>query len=543
MTTPAIRQPFPLLHGHWFLCQPQAGLRLAARFCMLAFVAGMVLPMPTSRARPASVEGSSATASNFALNLRWTDNSSVEAGFEIERAPSVHVGSQSIGAWTQIATVGPNITDYSDSDLLPATTFFYRVRAFNSYGYSDYSEVVAGTTPLPPVEPNTPPIISGIADLAIQENVSTGPMDLAVSDAQTASNLLDLSGTSSNLELVPTANIIFGGTGSSRTVTVTPSTNQTGTATITLGVSDGTLTSSTSFLLSVEKTSVPPLFPPAGGLVNLSTRAMCGTDEQLLIAGFVIGGTANMRLLIRSVGPTLAEYPFDLPNVLPNPRILLKRWNGTVYVDIASNDDWNTNTDIRNASRDVAAFALREDGKDAALLVDLPPGQYSALTDDPIGNSGIAIVELYDTKSSSASASKMLNLSTRGYVGLGTEVLILGFVVEHESAATLLIRAVGPTLADAPFNIPGTLPDPELQLFRRDRDGIETLVLSNDDWGNESASHHTAQVAELVSAFRLSEGGKDAAIVATLTPAVYTVVTRGVNGSVGLALVELYWVP
>ena len=98
---------------------------------------------------------------------------------------------------------------------------------------------------------NTPPTITAIANQIINANTTTGALAFTVGDAQTAANLLTVTGSSSNTTLVPAANIVFSGTGASRTVTVTPAASQSGSATITLTVSDGTLTASTAFTLTV----------------------------------------------------------------------------------------------------------------------------------------------------------------------------------------------------------------------------------------------------------------------------------------------------
>jgi hypothetical protein len=105
------------------------------------------------------------------------------------------------------------------------------------------------------------PRISDISDLTIHKNRSTGPITFAVSDAETPADLLAVSGTSSDPTLVPDGNIVFGGSGASRTVTVTPVAGRIGTATITVTVSDGRTTASDTFLLTVK---VGPLLEPVG---------------------------------------------------------------------------------------------------------------------------------------------------------------------------------------------------------------------------------------------------------------------------------------
>src|SRR6185369_2151684 len=99
---------------------------------------------------------------------------------------------------------------------------------------------------------NDPPTISNIADQSTAVGTAAGPIGFTVGDVETGAGSLILSGSSSNPTLVPVGNIAFGGSGSSRTVTVTPAANQTGTATIGVTVSDGALTAGDTFVLTVS---------------------------------------------------------------------------------------------------------------------------------------------------------------------------------------------------------------------------------------------------------------------------------------------------
>lgn len=284
--------------------------------------------------------------------------------------------------------------------------------------------------------------------------------------------------------------------------------------------------------------------PSNARLTNLSTRALDLTGDKVLIPGFVIAGPGNKTLLIRAVGPTLID--FGLTGTLPNPRMTLKRFNGAGYDDLATNDDWGTNSNVAEIiarSNELGAFGLVNDSADAALLVDLAPGQYSVVTDDPAQQIGIAIVELYDADAS-GTTSRLINISNRGYVGVGDNIMIPGFVVSSEGPKTLLIRAIGPTLGSAPYNVSGVLADPTLAIHRQDVNaGTLEEILANDDWSTAPGAERTRAVATQVSAFALAEGSKDAAFVVTLNPGLYTVLARGKNDTEGVALVELYAVP
>lgn len=190
----------------------------------------------------------SAPAAQFTLT--WSDNSSNESGFRIERATG------SSGSFSQIATTGANVTRYVDSNLPASTLYRYRVRAYNSAGNSSYSNTVSGTTPA--AGSNTAPTISSLSNRTIAEDGTTGAITFTIEDSQTSAGNLTVSGSSSNTTLVPTSGITFGGSGSSRTVTVRPAANATGTATITVRASDGSLSASRSFTLTVTAVNDAP---------------------------------------------------------------------------------------------------------------------------------------------------------------------------------------------------------------------------------------------------------------------------------------------
>jgi beta-glucanase (GH16 family) len=132
--------------------------------------------------------------------------------------------------------------------------------------------------------------------------------------------------------------------------------------------------------------------------------------------------------------------------------------------------------------------------------------------------------------------SKLLNISARGLVGTGSNVLIAGFVVGGPDSKTVLVRASGPALAAAPFNVPGTLGDPELQVFSG-----STVLESNSGWGGDP---EIAAAAASVSAFTWSDPtSNDAAVLVTLPPGAYTAIVSGVSGDTGVSLLEVYDVP
>lgn len=329
---------------------------------------------------------------------------------------------------------------------------------------------------------------------------------------------------------------IPGATGSSYTI---PSAQRfhRGEYTVVVSSSGGSLT------LAAATVTVNAPAPSDARLLNLSARGFTRGGETMLLPGFVVSGTGTKKLLLRAVGPTLTDLGLPLA-VIPDPTLKLRRLDFSqdppVYVDVSSNDDWQSNGNapqIVTTAADVGAFALTQDA-DAALLVDLPAGQYSVLAGDKNDSSGIAIVELYEADDDNP-GTRLVNISNRGYVGVGDEVMIPGFVVSREGSRTFLIRVVGPSLAG--FGVKETLSDPKLALFR---EGDSDPLLSSDDWSSNPDAAFTAQTAIQVSAFPLESGSKDAAVVVTLPPGVYTVIGSSADDiGTGIALVEVYLVP
>jgi hypothetical protein len=374
-----------------------------------------------------------------------------------------------------------------------------------------------------------------------------GPVNVAAGSATTLSVTAGGgSGATFQWQMQPTGGGAFadvaGATGSSYTI---PSSQRFHGGTYRVVVTiNGQSTTSSSVVVNV---TAPP--PNNARLVNLSTRGLSRTGDEILIPGFVIGGTGTKRLLIRTVGPTLANPPYNVGGVLPNPRMSLKRLDFSTtpasYVDIDANNDWEDNAnaaEITTAMSNLGAFPF-ESALESALLVDLIPGQYTVFADGEAGVTGVAIVELYDADSPNPTAL-LANISNRGFAGVGSEVMIPGFVVSSEGPKTFLVRVVGPTLADPPYNVPGTMDDPRLQLFRTESNGSSTLLLGQDDWGDNPDSAFTASTAASIGAFELASGSADAALVVTLEPGSYTVIGSAADGvSTGVIIVEIYVVP
>jgi hypothetical protein len=269
-------------------------------------------------------------------------------------------------------------------------------------------------------------------------------------------------------------------------------------------------------------------------LINLSSRARVGTGENVVITGFVVSGSAAKPILLRAVGPGLSR--FNLPGVLADPRMTLVQ-NGLV---LATNDDWGAATNsaaIATAMQQTGAFDLDANSKDAAILLTLQPGIYTAIIDGVTGG-GVALAEVYDASANPAAEyQRLLNISTRGYVGPGADTLIGGFVVTGNAPKRILVRGVGPKLTA--LGVSNPLGDPTLTIFQG-----TTAVAQNTDWGaGANSAADLAAAATATGAFALDAGSQDAAIVITLAPGAYTAHVTSATSATGVALVEIYELP
>lgn len=289
----------------------------------------------------------------------------------------------------------------------------------------------------------------------------------------------------------------------------------------------GTVTPSTNVISGAVSGGVTGTFQlqqqPAR-LVNISTRTLAGTGDRTLVAGFVIRGTGTKPLLVRAVGPTLAN--FGVANPLADPFLSVLSSTGVV----ATNNDWGNAAPLTAAAAQTGAFALNAGSRDAAALIAVGPGSYTAVVDGT-DTPGAALIELYD-REAMAGTAQIANISTRGQVS-GSDALIAGFVLAGDQRKRLLIRAVGPTLNA--FGITGALADPKIELVSG-----TTVITSNNDWTEPSAFGLVTSASPAVGAFPLNANSRDAAMVVQLNPGAYTVQVTGVGGATGTVLVEIY---
>lgn len=250
--------------------------------------------------------------------------------------------------------------------------------------------------------------------------------------------------------------------------------------------------------------------------LNLSTRLQVQTGQNVLIGGFIVVGTSAKKVIVRAIGPSLAASGIN--GSLADPVIELYGPGGL----LANNNDWN---DTQAAEVEATGIAPK-DQRESAIVISLAPGAYTAIVKGNGDTTGVGLVEVYDLDQ--AASSSLANISTRGVVGTGSDVMIAGFIAGNGNGqATIVARALGPSLAAAGIN--GFLADPTLEL----RNSSGDLLGSNNNWKETQRAEVTA------SGLQLSKDAESALFV-SVGPGAYTAIVRGNNRGTGTALVEIY---
>jgi hypothetical protein len=258
---------------------------------------------------------------------------------------------------------------------------------------------------------------------------------------------------------------------------------------------------------------------PAANLTNVSTRASVQTGQSVAIVGFIVTGTDSKRVVVRGLGPTLTQ--FGVSGVLADPTLNLHDATHT----IATNDNWK---DAQQTAIEATGLAPQNDAE-SAIVLTLPPGNYTAILSGNNGTTGVGLVEVYDI--SGGGLSELTNVSTRGLVGTGENVVIAGFITGGGNGPTqVVVRGLGPTLVQ--FGVSGTLADPTVILM----DSNGNVVQSNDNWRD-------SQQPEIQNSGLQPPNDLEAAILATVPAGNYTAILSGNGGGTGIGLVEVYKLP
>jgi endonuclease/exonuclease/phosphatase family metal-dependent hydrolase len=262
----------------------------------------------------------------------------------------------------------------------------------------------------------------------------------------------------------------------------------------------------------------------ASQLLNISTRVHVLDGDRVAIAGFIVTGVMPRRVVIRGIGPSLAAAGITDP--LPDPVLELYDAAGRT---IAMNDNWKQAQEKLIVATGIAPANELE----SAIIVTLPAhnASYTAILRGSNNGQGLGLIEVYDLAPSAN--TKLANIATRGFVGTEKDVMIGGLIVGpvNGAAAKIVVRAIGPSLGGS--GISGALQDPTLDLVN----ASGAVIRSNNDW------KQGGQDADLIAVGLQPSDDRESALMETVSPGHYTAIVRGVQDTMGVALVEVYNVP
>jgi plastocyanin len=249
-------------------------------------------------------------------------------------------------------------------------------------------------------------------------------------------------------------------------------------------------------------------------LGNISTRLRVETGDNVLIGGFIITGTQPKRVIVRAIGPSLSSF---FAGALADPVLELHGPGGFATI---TNDNWRSD----QQAEIIATGIQPSNDLESAIVATLPANNsaYTAIVRGANNGTGIGVVEAYDLDQTVD--SKLANISTRGFVQTGDNVLIGGLIVLGQSPLNVIVRAIGPSLP-----VTGALQDPTLELH----DSNGALIASNDNWRSD-------QEAAIIATGIPPSNDLESAIVRNLAPGLYTAIVRGANSTTGIAVVEAY---
>ena len=254
-------------------------------------------------------------------------------------------------------------------------------------------------------------------------------------------------------------------------------------------------------------------------LANVSTRGQVLTGEDVMIAGFIIGGTTPKTVVVNVAGPSLAE--FGVSASLANPSLTLVRSSDNAV--IAFNDNW---ADAANSSQFRSTGFAPRDALEPAILATLDPGAYTAIVQGVGGGTGVGLVGVFEVDRPDI---PLVNLSTRGHVLTGEGVLIAGFIIQGQGPQTVVVNVAGPSLAN--FGITHPLANPRLTLVRSS-DGA--TVATNDDWQT------AANMSQVQASGFAPNHPLEPALMMTLPPGAYTAIVQGAGNASGTALIGVF---
>ena len=303
--------------------------------------------------------------------------------------------------------------------------------------------------------------------------------------------------------------------------TATPTPTPTSTTTPATPTATPTSTPATPTPTSTPAPGTPTPTPSPAQALNISTRMKIETGDNVLIGGFIITGNEPKDVAARGIGPSLTAL--GIPDALVDPTLELHAATGAL---IAQNDDWQD--DATQAAQLMALGLAPHDPKESGIVATLDPAPYTAILAGKNQTTGVGLVEIYDTNQ--AATSQLANLSTRGFVLSGSNVMIGGFILGGNANSTnIVLRGIGPTLAQ--LGLSPVLADPTLELH----DNNGALLVMNNDWQDDPVS-----AAQLVAHGLAPQNPLEAGIFATLPPGPFTAILAGNNAGTGIGLIEIY---
>jgi hypothetical protein len=240
-----------------------------------------------------------------------------------------------------------------------------------------------------------------------------------------------------------------------------------------------------------------------------------------MIGGFIINGSAAKKVAVRGIGPSLTGL--GISDALSDPTLELRDGSGAL---LFQNDNWQD--DPAQAAQLANLGLAPQNSNESGIVATLLPGAYTAIVAGKNQTVGIGVVEVYDGES--AAAAQLANISTRGFVQTGDNVMIGGFILGGSNQNTgIVVRGIGPSLAQ--FGLSNVLADPTLEL--RDSNGV--LLIANDNWQDDPVS-----AAQLTGHGFAPQDPNESGIFASLPPGAFTAILAGTSGGIGIGLVEIY---
>jgi hypothetical protein len=307
----------------------------------------------------------------------------------------------------------------------------------------------------------------------------------------------------------------------SPTATATATAAPTASPTVTPSATPTVSPTATATVTPTITPTITPTATPAAQALNLSTRMLVQTGNNVGIGGFIITGTGSKHVLLRGIGPSLAGS--GVPDPLADPVLELHGPPGFVTI---INDNWRDSNCMFDIC--IGCGPAPTNDLESTICATLDPGAYTAIIRGKNDTSGVGLVEVYDLNQ--AAASKLANLSTRAFVSTGGDIVIAGFILGNSNRTdNVILRGIGPSLTA--FGVPNALANPQLEL----RNSSGTLIRSNNDWMDDAA-----QKALIIAAGLAPVNNLESAIAETLAPGQYTALLSGVNNGTGVGLVEFY---